>query len=783
MIALLLPLICFLSGSAGNSAARIGEYQAPGSSAAKWQINSHHTLIWDGAPYLPVGVRINGNPEAIKAARSAGIEDVIVELPANGSGWSEVFETLESNHMRYMIAITSLAPMAKGVSVEPGGYRVDGITTKQHINLALPGASSALLVLATKRDGAVESTQKVAIPDGKLVVEIAPLNELEHVLIIYPEQTSLVQPDSWDELDRHRDMLMASFRQSPPGKGLRGIVDPLGAMVKMRSQNTRFVPTNDYFRLEFSNYLETKYRNVQTALKTWSMSSSDVDSFDRMARLVPLWAGARGISQLWDPVTNKLYLCDSKVSLVWRDISDSIATSTDRRFKRLVSSIRGVVDVPIVQDWAGWAAAYETTDSALDGVGVRTTSNLPSVLASEAGRPVSTILRWTKPGWAVATRVDIGNPKDFGSELGLTLDDLSSIGARGWFVKADDLPALKAVAEEASKRSNSGFLADDSPRPIFFPESATNPAVTQRLPGGCWWLPSPAAGNRIDLGQHFFAYRIQDAAGSSIALWTDTDAKRVKLRVLEPKLLKFTALDGIDPQPKVSKTGVELRLSQTPIIITGSDEIPIPELSLLEVAARFDTYSKVAEDTLKDITDDRYFYRDNLAGFERNPGASFGMLRAVIDHLSLRLGTFCWVEGEATTATNFSEPLQVAGCSGGGVLSLATSLLGRDYFAEYEVPVKNKGDQEVWIAARIPEDLRSKVRVLVGNQVMTISGEGVSPYGLGFAWYKCGSTKLAGARAKVRIEVTSDQGIDMALDVIMISPSGFRPNGITIPGQ
>ncbi len=781
MTALLAPLVFLLSRFSGAPLGPSGIYQAPSAPAANWQINENHALIWDGQPYLPVGVRINGNPDAIKMAKSAGIEDVIVELPASGAGWGEAFEALESSHMRYLIAITSLAPMAKGISIEPGGYRFDGITERQHIDISLPGTVSVLAVLATKRDGAVESTTRVQTPDGHLEMDVKPLNDLEHVLIIYPEQTSLVQPDSWEELDKHRDMLMGAFRKSPPGKGLRGIVDPLGAILRLRSLNARFVPTNAYFQLEFATYLETKYRNVQTAMKTWSMASSDVDSFERMARLVPLWAGGRGISELWDPTTDKLYTCDSRTSLVWRDLTDTISTASDRRFKRLVASIRSLANVPIIQDWAGWAAAYESSDSALDGVGVRTRSTSPSLLADEAGRAVSTILRWTKPGWAPATRVDIGAPKDYSQELGSILDDLTSIGARGWFVKADDLAAMKAVAEEAAKRSSNSSIASDSPRPVYFPESAANPASTQRLPGGSWWLPSPAPGNRIDLGSHFFAYRIQESGGSSIAIWGSGEPKRVRLRVLEPKLLKFRSLDGIDPLPKLNKTGVEVRISQTPLIITGSEEIPVPELAVLETAARFDQLSKLAESKLTDISDDRYYYQDNLAGFERNPGGSFSLLRNVIDHLSLKLGSYSWAEGETPQTTNFSEPIQVPGCSGGAALSLATSLSGRQYFAEYDTSVRSRGDQEVWIAARIPVELRSKVRVTVGGQVMPLGADGVSPYGLGYAWYKCGSTKLAGSRAKVRIEVDSANGVDLAIDAIVIYPGEFRPNGISLP--
>src|SRR6185369_5392842 len=101
-----------------------------------------------------------------------------------------------------------------------------------------------------------------------------------------------------------------------PGAGLRGIVNPLGRMLALARNDARFVPSSPYFRYEFRTYLEKKYRNIEVAQRAWSLSSNELKTFDEMARLVPLWAGNRGVSQLWDPTNDKMILCDQKRSSI-----------------------------------------------------------------------------------------------------------------------------------------------------------------------------------------------------------------------------------------------------------------------------------------------------------------------------------------------------------------------------------------------------------------------------------------------------------------------------------
>jgi hypothetical protein len=762
----------------------IGSYTSKGGTPQPWKINGNHTLLWSGTPYLPVGLHIDGNAEEVTRAKAAGFNDVIVDLPAGGTGWDETIKALDTAGMRYLISFSSLAPMADGVTIEPSGYRITGIKKAQKLSVKLPGASSALAVIVNKRDSSVAKVQRVEIANGELLLDVKPMADLEQILLLYPHMRSLEQPDLWDALDEHRDRVLATLRNHVPGAGLRGLVNPLGRLASWTKSESHFVPTSTFFRIEFAAYLKQKYRSLETAMKSWSMTASGIDSFDKLAKLAPLWSGpTRGIPQLWDTDTDKIYAVNSARSQIWYDIQDAISMTASRRYGRFTEAIQSVVDVPLIQEWVGWMPLYEVGSPAIDGIGMHAFGTTPSALLESASRATSSILRWRKPGWLLATEIDPGSGPEAAKDLGNVLEDLSSLGARGWFLKSSSPDIVKSMASQLSHSGNAN-LAEYSPNALFYPENAFNPATPQRLPGGKWWLPSPASGNRLNLGSHFFAYRWVGGNKSFTAMWTDLGTVRVKLKMMAPKApgLTFTSIDGTAVDPKFSKDGVQLTIGSLPILIEGTEEIPIPDLAYAETLAKMTQLFATADGLLIDVTEPRFLFRDALAGFDRNPGGSFSVMQQQYERVTLRLARYMWIEAEATKAHNFSEALPSAGCSNGGMLSLKTQLASPEegYFADYTVGVKSSDDVEIWIAARIPASERQNVTVNLAGENFTVQSEPVSPYGQGFAWYNLGTTKLGGAQTKLRLLVNS-RSADLAFDAIALVPGRFQPKGVALP--
>lgn len=754
-------------------ASQSGVYRPDGAPATEWKINENHTLMWNGTPFLPMGLRLQPSIAEIEQAKKAGIQDVLLSVPL-GTDWNPLIKALEAGGMKYLLAIDSLAPGATGVAVEPQTYRVAGITDDRKVEFSLPGATEALAVLVTARDATVMRVDRVKIANGKFILDVTLPGSLEHVLLVYPIQTTHSHPDYWEGFDAQRDAVLTAVKRAKTGAGLRGIVNPMGEYVSL-SGGTSFVPNGPYFQLELRQQLESRYRNLETAMRAWSMGVNDLDSFEDLARLVPLWSGSRGISQFWDPKSDRLYRCNNRTSAAWADIQMVVNLAAGRRFDRLCAALRQVADVPIIQEWLGWIAPYEAAKPALNGIGMRAHGSTPSELSQTAARAASSAMRWTSPSWLVATDVDPATPD--GTGVSAIVGDLIAMGARGFYFR--NVPVESVVAEAGHVDAS---IAQWTPNPVYYPESAANPAGPQRLPAGRYWLPAPGGGNRIDLGASFHAYRYADKSHSYTAMWTSGGNIRTKLRMADPKLGTFTTLDGSDPKLKRHKNAVELDLGPLPIIIEGTDEIPIPEPALAEQVAKFESLKKLAETMRRDLTEEDFLQRDAVAGFDRLPGGSFVNMRRAYWSATAKLAPYVWIEAEQTRNTNFSETMGVSGASNGNTLSLRapTALDPRGYFAEYNVPIR-AGEVDVWVAARIPAESRSSVTIDVGGQLLTIKEPPVMPYGPGFAWYRMGSTALQGTTMKMTLFVAPDGGADVQFDAIFVSPPGINPRGAFPP--
>lgn len=778
--------VLLAAASLGSAQAprREGSYAPKGGKAASWRIDDNHSLVWNDARYTPVGVRVDGTAAAVDAANAAGIKDLLIDLPL-GADWSGAIAAAEKNGQRYLIRLGSLAPGAAGVEIDPAAYRIAGVTGPKHLDIPLPGATDALVVVALLRDASIVTKEIVPVKDGRLVYDSHINAGLDNVILVYPRTESLELPDFWERLDGHRDTLLARLRGTPFGAGLRGIVDPLGRTATLPGREVHGVPTTPGFQAELAEVLERKYTTVANAMDAWSMGASSLSTgisgvngsmvlkttFLDLAHLVPLWGGSRGVSQLWDPGKNKFYNCSKDKSRIWEDIDEAIASAAARRVERLCDGIRRVVDVPIVQEWSGWAGLTEEREPPFDGVAARAAGVSPSELVNSTARTVSTAARWTTRGWLLAT--DVAVPA---KDLAPSLDDLANLGLRAAFVDAEP----KAVAPVATARTASAppDLPIDA---LFFPENAANPAAVQRLPGGRWWLPTPEDGNRLDFGDSFYGYRMQTPKGSRVVMWARTPG-RYLLRLVHPEQATFTTMDGTDPDPKKAKGGVTVTLGQIPVAIDGLNELPVPDVAYKETLDTFARLSAASESGRHVGTDAMFSFSQAADAFDVNPGGNFTEMRTQLRRFATLLSPVSWVEGEAAKDSTFSEVAPFPGASGDRALVLRATLPNEDgYTAEYAVPVVNRNAVELWVAARLPEEHRRELEASVGGVTLIASEMPVSAYGAGFAWYHLGTTRLIGGISHVTLRLRSGVGTEAAIDSVVLAPPSWRPDGLAYP--
>lgn len=745
-----------------------GVYKPATGDTVAWQINEHHALIWQNEPYIPVGLHVEGSRDSLEAAVAAGAKDLIVDLPVSGAGWAEAVQFLESKKIRYLISINSAAKPAKGVVIQPETYRLSGITTDGDISFPVNGAPSAYAVAVTQRNGNVMKQGRFKAEDGKIKFPLES-GGLEHVLLVYPETTSMAQPDYWDDFDNQRDDLLAALRATKFGPGLRGILDPVGQAVSLFGRPKSFVPTSNAFRMELKAHLVEKYRNFETATRAWAIGTNDFSSLDDLSHLVPLFSENRGLDMMWNPEKDYAYKFTPKSSTVWADIDEVIRQAAVKRYDRLVTAIRQVVDVPVIQRWSGSRGPYESANPSLSGIGISVSGASSSQIAESAAPAASTVFRWNRRGWLIASAIESPSIADAAAELG-------AMGVRGFFARP-----TPDILKEIGAQVPDNALAQWSPTPLFYPEAASNPAAPMRLPSGYYWLPSPIAGNRLEFGPLFNGYRYEINGTATTVLWTGGGRGRVRLRAADPKALVFQPLDGSNPEPKLQKFGVEVTMSEIPMVITGSVDAPIPEPAYVQTTVRFDKLLKAGVAKQVEFVEEKFNFKNANTGFERSPTSNFITMRRQYWIATSKMAPYTWVEAEAVRpgSHNFSETLLVPGANGGSVLSLRSfgPLDPRGNFADYQVPVRTDQDVEVWMAAIIPPELRKEIKIKIAGVDLMIEGEPIQRYASGFAWYRFGLTKLSGATARLQVVVNNSGPAELQIDTIFLAPVGMTPNG------
>ncbi|MCH8273210.1 MAG: hypothetical protein IH851_00265 [Armatimonadetes bacterium] len=781
---MLLAAFCLAAGLAAQPS---GSYDG-----ADWIVNGHRTLVWNGAPYLPVGWRLQGDPDVIRRAAQTGLKDALLELPPNG--WDPAIEAAESAGLRYLVTPNEPAPRAPAFLIRPQSYRIQNAEKDGEYRIPLPGGRSVYYLLLTNQNFSIADKGWTDVIDGVATVRLnVRYASRGYLLLVYPRLIRSEMTDYWERFDARRDELLGRLRDAPFGPGLRGIVNPLGRVEQWTPARGGLVPDSELFRLEFRAYLETKYRNVDRLTTAWRMRVALIDSFEAAARLVALFSHSRGLDRLWDPQNDIFIPVDRSRSAYWSDVQTVIENAASRRTRRLAASIRRVLNVPVVYEWKGWSPVYGSAEPSGDGLGMTAVGTGLQPTEKYAAYAASTMLSWGHKGWLLATDLaasEDGGPYPEERYLRSAILDTVELGAKGWFVRWTGGPETEWLPRIAAEMERDASLAVRSLRALFYPENARHPANTMRLPGGTWWLPTPAAGNRLDLGDRYEAYRHVAPFATFTAIWRPEGEVRVRLLMKEPEKATVVSFDGNPVEVKVRKDSLELLLGPLPTLIMGTDEIPVPSDALDSVKADYRALVKEAQRKGVDIGDSQFMfnYEADAKRFKANPGASFTTMVEELRKIQRDVGAFIWVEGESvkSEATNFGYLEQTPGCSGEESLVLDTTLRPdtNGYYATYRFIVRQDvQDAELWIAARVPEEVRSSVTIEVrGGATLQLPDYPEAGYGPGYAWYRVGNLLLRPGMHEITVRVWPGAPYyQVAIDALLLIPVPFKPSGPRLP--
>jgi hypothetical protein len=751
-----------------------------------WAVAASRALVWDGTPYIPMGWRVGDSVETIKEAAATGVKDLLIDLPV-GSDWKPQVTQAESLGMRYLLAVQDPAPRAPGFIVQPSAYRIDKVPRQAEYSIPIPNGRSVFFVLLSNPDFSIANKGWAEVSNGTARISVhETISGQGFLLLLYPRVESSDITDYWERFDKQRDLVLGRLRAANLGKGLRGIVNPLGRPAMWTSYEGGFVPDSVAFRMEFETYLRTKYKDTVAVERAWRMTAPDLKSFEVAARLVPLFNRNRGVDALLDPTNGTLISVDRSGCSYWRDLQTIIENDASRRTSRLSLAIRQIADVPVVYEWSGWSPVYDSREPSGVGIGMSAIGIGLDPIESNAAQAASTAISWGGMRWLLATEMRTSDGKPYTAEAPLrnAIADTMELGAKGWFIRwsgGSEAPWLRAMEGEIAADFS---LAGRAPRAVFYPENARNPAMTMRLPGGVWWLPTPAAGDRLEVGPEYEAYRHSAGFGSFVAIWRLGSPAKVRLRFSLPERVLLTRHDGSPVDAKIVRDGIELTMDNLPILIRGTDEIPIPQDSIDLARADYLSMVSLAKKQAVDIGNFRFAFDDGVRSLDRNPGASFVKMTQALRDIEAKVAPFTWIEGESPSENAIGELLNSAACSGGKTLRIRTPLRPgpEGYSVTYRFKRNDDTECELWIAARIPDAARAFITCEVGGLTVQLPRDPESGFGDGYAWYRLGKVTMRKGVQSVTLRISPNSPIyDISIDALLITPLEFRPLGPRMP--
>ncbi|MDI6826985.1 MAG: hypothetical protein QME62_00715, partial [Armatimonadota bacterium] len=607
----------------------------------QWSVDDTHTLVWDGAPYVPFGVEFTpkflsdaqndenlaADEAEIGALKLAGISDIIIKpakalLSIPAPAFQKIIDLLEKNGMRYGIKLDdSPYPSLIGWVIAPTKYREDGIQAKGEVVKSIPDTKTAIYVLCNAITGDINRHGQAIVRQEEVLVSIEEMPAVPQVLLIYPQRVIKQNspewglPDLWASYDKHRDHLISYLSQIKFGPGLRFFVDPFTESMGPSGDVESMIPASASFRIEYSAWLSRKYNSVQTLSSQWALTDYIVKSYAEAARLIPLWRQGRGVGEVYDPTNNRRYKVDPARSAIWQDFIEFRETSVRGYMNSVADALkRFVADVPVVFTGNALQPMFQNSDvNGYDGLMVakpydnRTTSQLAAEVLSLAENSMRNV-------WIVS-RVSPAAPGETvyqkKEELFAELNTLRNLGSKGFFLaqipyeaKIGSADLLFWLSEYGSLSASDKQFASYRPRVAFYPKDYAEIGV-KRFNSGVWWIPSLAAGQKLNLGASYGGYVLAGVSGMGLYIWSTKGSGSVTLAASQP--ITITTLMGDKTTLKPSKGRVAVPLTEEPIIIEG---IPPEQFMPLEVVVgALQEFEKLIEKARPSIPDIEVYVR------------------------------------------------------------------------------------------------------------------------------------------------------------------------------
>ncbi len=825
---LLVASACSFAQMSSPKVANQGTYIDGAKNQHIWSINEAHGMTWKSDPFVPVGglfesrymadptdANLAADQAALDKIKAAGITDIILSAgkpltDSSPSSLQKMIDYLDQNGFTYGIDINDgpKTPLT-GYIISPNLYRMAGPSEEMVITRKWPNVDSAIWIVVSKFDGKIIHNGGAVVSSGTVSIRLPqPLGEAD-ILIVYPHIAMPISSlsDLWGSYDDYRDKLLAFFKQVKLGPGLRFVRDPVVCRLSAADDLGSFLPDSPRFRVGFEAYLSTNYGHVGSLGAAWGLNDP-VESFEVAARLMPMWNGSRGMPVAYDMDSIGMYSVDTGASRAWMDLTKYKHNSLQEKLAGMADVFkREIAKVPVIYTAPGYNSVYCSPFSAGGFDGLSPYGRGLGEYPVKAGAGVARMLvdECAKSMWLVAGAANASSPESpkpaysDGRALSGSLDMLRELGCKGFYVDAlqsvsssgyslaEQADQLKALADFKTKVA-SPKAVEYQPTIVSFPMYPETGARITRLLPGAWWLPTQRPGRTSHIGDAVGSYTIIGQDWS--CFWSGIGPMTISFPKPRSGVPVVTFPPGEDVKKKKGGS-FSVELSATPLVIQGVDFTAL--FPLESASAEIDKLAKLIPEADKrnvDVKAARSLL-ERARGMLKNQGTmvAFEMAYTSISDLLSKMGGDAWIEGETCDLQSFGGPSAYAGASNSQVLLLDTDQEPplAPYTASFVFQTKTDASYDLWIAST-PPDVASPASYTVNDTgwapLKPVDGSELA-YADGLCWYKFATVNLTPMKHVLRFKIDgrAPQGgrYKFALDAIMLTARGLRPDGVIVP--
>lgn len=818
ILPLVLVLIAISTATAFGAAVKYktsGTFVDSAGGQHPWSINDGHTLLWESSPYIPAGAVLvfsslapgadddayKRDVASLETLKAKGITDIVVKGPvaitaASPNSLQRILDYLDSNGFTYGIEINDGPTAAlQGYVISPSRYRVEGPSDQTSYSFAWRGVDSALYVVMSKLDNTVRSNGGAIVRDGKVVVNLTGALRDGDILMVYPHKSykAAEMADLWSGYAEYRDRLLAFFTGVKFGGGLRFFLEPFTSKMDFTGEMVGFLPDSSGFRLGFEAYLTRKYRHEGGMNAGWGLNEN-LGSIEQAVRLVPLWGQGRGAGFLYDRATASLFAVNPAISAqVWNDIIEYRDSSSQEFMNSIAEALhKQVANIPVVFKGSTYSRIYANPfSSGFDGVGaqvygsgeapVNRTVGPLYALAEESGKSTWFIVAGTQAS-------DDGKTPYQGENAMLaTLDAYREIGCKGFYLENMlENPQQLDWLRNFKSKIDKGW-SEFKPQVVYYPIDPPTGAYVKRLARDTWWLPTLRRGSATYIGDTLFAYTIMGEGKAYV--WSGAGKQSVVMNTAGSGTPSIEYPAGVSVTAK--KGMFTIGFDESPTVIRGVDfkQVFPRDTAQLKVD-RLAAVIPLADKAGIDVKQARAKL-DNANNVLKNGQSyiAYGIAQDALTELYKLMGPDVWIEGEKSPASNFGSAISAPGASSAMALVLDTEgdAPMSSYSAAYGFEAGTTASYEIWIAGSPPAEA-SPLSYSIDNAGWTpVSATDARPesYAPGLAWYKIGVANLNPGPHALTLRVDGRRNQDnryyFAVDAVVLSPRGFKPNGIVKP--